>query len=447
MKPVIARSLDTASLAAIALLLVSGAVAVACCRSLYADGAYHLLVIITTDGVMHDWPSRLFANYLTGFPVVLALDWGVRSLRALTMIYSASLLYIPLLAYSAAIWIARADRLLWTATIVVVLLCYFPASFFMVGQFHLLYALSWLGFVILLTGNADRLTGVLGLAFIGFLLIRSYDLSVALCPALAGLCGWRIAVAPDWRVKLLLTVAIGLLLFAAWTGLEGVRNPSDPTSKADFLIHTQDFLENPQLHGGMILAALAVAAAFEPRRWLTIALGGILAVRLAGKAISAFQQPEWMIYGFHPYDQRGKAFLLLVAIGVVVLTLRCVGWPRPGVRFAAWPPILLLLWVAGATVLDTADWARYLEALCTELRTEGDFGTAEFLAQPLARKFLWDWTGPTMSVLLRPEGSSKIIVFHPPDEPSFEPFDPASGGPDIAIFKSAGPICHDPGAR
>jgi hypothetical protein len=143
------------------------------------------------------------------------------------------------------------------------------------------------------------------------------------------------------------------------------------------------------------------------------------------------------------YDLRGKAFLLLLAIGLIVMVLRIAGRPRAGRRFTAWPPMLLLLWPAGAIVFDTVDWARYLTVLCTELRTKGDTGTGQFLAQPLVRKFNWGWTGPTMSVLLRPPGSSKIIVFHKPDGPSFEPFDPTSGGPDITVFKAAGPICRE----
>jgi hypothetical protein len=446
MKPIIARSLDTASLAAIALLVISGSIVAVCCRGLFADGGFHLLVMLSTGDIMRVWPSRLFADYLMDYPVVAALDWGVRSLRALAILFTASLLYVPLFAYSAAIWITRDDRVLWTATLVVVTLCYFPTSFFLVGEFHLLYALFWFGFVVTVSGKADSQPGAFGLALVAFLMIKSYDLSVVLCPILAGLCVWRMTIAANRRVKLLLTLAVGLLLIAAWSGLQGVLAPTDPTSKAEFLTYTTDILGDPQVRRYMTLTALAAAAAFAPEKRLSLVLGGMLAAALALMAGRLYSHHDWLVFRA-AYDMRGKAFLLLLAIGVVVLMLRCVGWPRPGVRFAAWPPMLLLLWVAGATVLDTADWARYLEALCTELRTDGEAGTAAFLARPLAGKFNWGWTGPTLSVLLRPEGSSKIIVFHPPDEPSFEPFDPTSGGPDIAIFKSAGPICHDPGAR
>jgi hypothetical protein len=147
-------SLSIASVTVIALLLASGVVAVVCCRSLFADGAHHLLVMLTTGDIILAWPSRLFAEYLMDYPVVAAIELGVRSLRALTMLFTASLIYVPLVAYAAAIWIARDDRRLWTATTVVLTLCYYPTSFFLIGEFHLLYALFWLGFVIVLSGRA-----------------------------------------------------------------------------------------------------------------------------------------------------------------------------------------------------------------------------------------------------------------------------------------------------
>jgi len=119
MNPSASPLLHKASVAAIALLLASGAVAVAvvCCRSLYADGAYRLLIMLTTDDIMRGWPSRLFADCLTDYPVVAAIDFGVRSLRTLAILFTISLLYVPLLAYSAAIWIAKDDRMLWTTTL------------------------------------------------------------------------------------------------------------------------------------------------------------------------------------------------------------------------------------------------------------------------------------------------------------------------------------------
>jgi len=73
--------------------------------------------MLTTDDIMRGWPSRLFADCLTDYPVVAAIDFGVRSLRTLAILFTISLLYVPLLAYSAAIWIAKDDRMLWTTTL------------------------------------------------------------------------------------------------------------------------------------------------------------------------------------------------------------------------------------------------------------------------------------------------------------------------------------------
>jgi hypothetical protein len=246
-------------------------------------------------------------------------------------------------------------------------------------------------------------------------------------------------VVTDRRARLLLTLAVVLLMIAAWSGLQGVLHPADPTSRAGFLAETENILRDGLVRGEVGLVVLAVAAAFAPWRWLRLALGGVLAVCLTTRVIGLYLDHQLLAFG-SPYDRRGKAFLLLVAIALVVLVLRCARRPRPDSRFAAWPMLLLLLWPVGATVFDTVDWARHLSVLCGELRSEGYPGP-DFLVRPVVAKFLWGWTGPTMSVLLRPAGSGKIIMFHPPGEPSYEPFDPASGGPDITAFQIAGPIC------
>jgi hypothetical protein len=269
-RPVENPALGKASLAVIALLFVSGAIAAACCRSLYADGSFQLLFMLTTGDITRFWPSRLFADYLMDYPVVAALDLGVRSLRALAILFTASLLYIPLLAYSAAIWIVRDDRLLWIATLVILALCYFPTSFFLIGEFHLLYALFWLGFVLLLTCRADRRLGS------GWGLLTAdrelrpqrRTVSGARRPVRVA----RLAVTDDRRAKLLLTVAVGLLLIAAWSGLQGVVTPADPASKADFLRHAKEVLRSSLLRDELWLVALAIAAAFAPWWWLSIAL-------------------------------------------------------------------------------------------------------------------------------------------------------------------------------
>ena len=112
---------------------------------LYADGTNFFLNILDKQGFWAWDTPRLFAQFISQFPLVIAIKIGVRSLVALGNIYSLSLLLLPALLWICAALAQRKSPIFWRIFLAYSLV-YVPGSLFSVGEFNLCYALNALIF-------------------------------------------------------------------------------------------------------------------------------------------------------------------------------------------------------------------------------------------------------------------------------------------------------------
>ena len=149
--------------------------------SLYWDGA-HFFVGMLASKTLQDWDKpREFAEILTQSPTIMAIDLGVRNIFLLSRLYTIGLAVIPLLMWSAAIFIQR-KKYFW---FYVLLFCvtYVASGFFAIGEYNVCYAATALSSAILLN-EKKSLPGYLVVAFLSVVLWRSYPAMIFLGPLL-----------------------------------------------------------------------------------------------------------------------------------------------------------------------------------------------------------------------------------------------------------------------
>lgn len=118
-------------------------------RALYADGANFFVEILSKDSI---WPTaddskhiRLFVNILNQFPVVLALDVGVTSLRVLRILFGLGLFLIPISLYLYCFYLSRRahDYRVLFFSIACLVTCAIPSDIFIINQAFTSLALAW----------------------------------------------------------------------------------------------------------------------------------------------------------------------------------------------------------------------------------------------------------------------------------------------------------------
>lgn len=417
-------------------LAVSAGAAVWVFRALYADGAFYTLTILNTADFFHVSQTRVSATLLTQSPLVAALRFGATDIRLLVRLYTATLFAVPTLAYAATAWAARKDTPLLVTTMAFVGAVFYPTSFDIIGEFHVLYSLYWLAFVLLLTGR-----GTWALPLIGLTLTRSYEISVVLCPILVLACLWRWRTARGTAAQGALLVSAALFAVGAWFGLMGGLFPRDPANAQNFAAGLRGLAGNSMPIEIAALFALAVAAGLVTRRWRAPAGGGVLLTSL-GFAWRHLYAGATL--GLGPaYAQRAVVVPIILALTLLAVLAR--RWPHP----AGWPAHLVLLALLPAAAVfaidlgDTLGWRTYMGGFCRALSTAPATPDGSFARDPSALKYGWTWTYPSMSVLLRPAGSTVLLI--DPDYRGWQPFDPAAA-PDLSAYKTGGAICGDTGS-
>ncbi|MBO9377389.1 hypothetical protein GG804_11480 [Sphingomonas histidinilytica] len=427
---------DIAQLAAMLMIVVVALFDASSLRGLYGDGSNFLYHLLRTKDFVHANPSRLCTEWLTQFPVVLALRAGVVDLPALILLHSATLVLMPVALWVLALARLHRDPAFWLAFLLFCIV-YFNVGFFAIGEYNLAYALVALALAIL-TGKARIGLGWAVVALLaGLGLLAAYEAMLYLGPLLV-LTGvlrlWKRSELPAVRALLL----FGILAYAAGTGVAVcfVVNPGHPEQLAAAMAFFA------AMHNRLLALSVAFAigwiALSTPVAWLRRG-GFFLAIAcLVGLVLPA----NWSLPHQH-YEARTLVGLALFGLGGL-LALRFVAiarWPAL-VRVDRRAPIVALLFFVALAVSNMAyslDYRAYLALFRNEVRSRSGLVAVEdtrLLDGRLAR-YGWIWAYPLMSLLLR-EKADQAIILNPRDYRGYEPFEVKDGVPDLGEYYRPG---------
>ncbi len=202
--------------------------------ALAADGAFQLVRILAT-GDVYGSDARILAAGAHQGAVVIAARAGVTDTHTLAILLGVGQLLLPAIAWSIAIVLCRADRLVCAAVLMIAGLSAGATWFVNVSEIVLAVPLTVLIAVLLWQPQAWRRREIVLAAAAASVLVASYETAVLTGSLLAVWAIWRasrsgtrIETLGCWMVAALSTLSV---IVAVW----GTRTGSNPTHSQSFL--------------------------------------------------------------------------------------------------------------------------------------------------------------------------------------------------------------------
>jgi hypothetical protein len=408
---------------------------------LYGDGAFFFLQVLSSQDYYGNTPYRNGATYITQSPILLAIGLGERSIATLAALHTVGLMAVPTTCFAATTWITRRNTIAAAANMLVICCCYFMTIFFIIGEFHVLYALFWLCSVLVFFHPHKAMWHFPVLISAGVAMLRSYELTVVTGCLLAFTCAVQ-SFRPQPSPRRMLWVLVALLFLGGVPfGLDGILEQWGMGKERSFIACLLAIRDNRTLLDLLGILGLAATAAFFRNRLLAI----------SAAAVACYAAWRFSVHAIHmtslglgdPYAQRAQVFPVLIGAFLVVALARL-----PLLESIAqgtwqqWPLLIPLALVLTVYSADVRGWLGYVQAFCAELAesTAGPDRDAAFVTRREVQKFGWPWEFPTMSVLLRDPGNDRTISNQ--SYYAWYPFFSATAIPDVRPFKQAGGLCR-----
>ena len=408
-------------------------------RGLFADGAGYITGILQHDQVQYVEPSRRTVQFLQQFPTVIAFRFDLLDLRGLMVLFSATLQLLPLFLLSLC-YLVLPD-----GTKVLFL---FPLFHFLAGsQAAALVAIAegpvaagYFWFLLLfIVFRTQQIKGQLAALVVALPSLYLHEGMVFLSPVLAIAALWQVRERPllwplvPWFL-IVTTVQAGFILYPF--SLDAREAFIQSMLRLKFLVEPRG-INVPTVLG--LLAALAVLMFVLAERisvgkaqrisWLLVGAyaAGCLALDLSA-TVSGF-----MFDHLSQFHARSYGLLLCLPLSVLFMwTLRQPAVPQIWQRTSVIGVIVALaLGQMGWQAIATRYWSEFIasfEMVLTNHRGlvswhDALAGLPPQNAQALIR-MNWNWTNPSLSLLLSPHGRVAAIV--DVTEMGWQPFDPTN---------------------
>jgi hypothetical protein len=402
-------------------LLVGMSVAMAVqAVALAADGAFELVVILGS-GDFYGTSARRFAAYVHQGPVLVASHLGVTDTHTLAVLFGFGQVVIPSAAWSVAIVLTRRDRLVCAAVALVAALCCSATWLAAVSPIVLVVPLTVVVAAVLWLPQTWRKRDVGVAIACCVVLVATYETAMVTGAVLAGWALWRRRHArPRLERHGCLTVAAlsALSVTVAAVGTRSGRNPTHSQSLLYFLVSLEPWPFYVALGG--VAAVIMALGPWLPTtaRWIGLAVG---IGALAGAAV-----------GFRPdpvtaFEVRGGVAAAGLALVLFLLWQWRFGRPlatpdRHGPALLVAVPVVVAAAMVLGNVRPLVEWSRSIDAFRESVDATSGVTEVTQVLPPGKRQVLFDWTSSSLSLVLRSDAGSGILV---DPSPAYVPFPPA----------------------
>jgi hypothetical protein len=392
--------------------------------SLFADGSSFLLTILLKSNFDAFSKGREFAQILTQLPVVAAIKLGINNKLVLVKLYTFGLAGLPLILWFAAIYIQKTTVLFWffvvafTSTLL-------NSGIFAIGEYNITYSLVALSASLLL---AKRLTmaNAIAVSMLALLLTRAYEAMVFLGVVMYVISIRKAATeGREGSIRFILYMVAFLFAVSVAIALDSIIYPRDPANlnnAGNLLI----LLNNVQIvyTAGMLLMLLGIWLA--PKK-ISIALSAIALIA----SMSYLLMPSFWPSPGQYYQARsisGAFLFFILAFAVLVdSSPRIMEFlqARESTRLKS-AAFFLFISLVSPYCKDLYGFHQYLtdfyHALKTTKKSE-PVNTISAIYQHGMQKFIWAWTNPSMSLIMRRD-SSRNLILNPSWYRGWQPFKP-----------------------
>lgn len=412
-------------------------------RGLVADGVWYLLQMVQYGGFALVEPTRLCAQILVQWPVVLALRLGIHDFDTLSVIHSFGLYYLNLLSLVIAWAVLPRDwKAMMAFPILSVVFGQMTSAYAAVAESRVLSLMFWpMAFAVLFVRIRDWRSAMVPLA-LALPSLLMYESMVFLGVVLAGMARHRCRGETRAAVRVYWAAIAGWFVLGSLVALVSIIFARDPTSRSGFIASLVDLQFaavawdqlNPPFFvalGGLILMGLCWWRPGPLARRLPLWFGGAVSVFLV-LGLSPVLFPATFApnlqFNARTWMAVVPALLVMPLVGVLSGRLRVPERARPMMTaVVAAVAFAQITWQIGSTL----QWHGYLDLFRSTLAQESGLVTWE--QSGLARRTVgrqtvanlaWPWTTPAMSIVLAPRGQVTTIIANA-GRPRWQPFDPA----------------------
>ena len=386
-----------------------------------ADGAYYFSQILDYQSFNYIDVYRRHSEYITQWPLVLAVRFGVTDLYFLKTIFALGLYIGLVISACFCLYALRGEdktpALFFLASIFLVTL---PASFFWVGEGHVVPMIAWPALFLL---QRDRLTiaDKIIVVLLLFILARTYQTAFASTAILSGiaLLRWRDSTRKE-RAFFGLVLMQACLVVAIC--LYGIISPISADNRASFIGSIfHPFYRHPTFVISANALLFVMLGSYFRRTWLfaVAILSSLLCIALPLVGI--------MASAYESFASRTLTLTVLPVLLLLAAYARHTGH-RADVRVIATTSILSVLLTAGYAA-SWLGWIEHRARFQTFLQEHSGYVTLD----KTTRRFLnqnsaaWGWTWPLMSILWSDGCVRTIVLNH--EKRSWQPFDPRESLP------------------
>ena len=410
-------------------------------RGLFVDGANFLVHIVRQEAFFDFYMPRVFAMILGQIPVMTAVTLGVTDLHVLARLLSLGLFGLPTIFYTLALHRAKDDAVMLAVVIAAIAIVFMTTSFFIVGEYNTLYAVTIL--VAVRLGTADRPTwpDALVLLLLALLAIRTYETMLYLGPLLGGIILWKVWTARERPVvpTLLYLGSAVFMIFGMMVALNSVVHPHSPEHLVETWMMAADFWQNLQFDLVLVAALVVIGwAVLKPEALhdrLPYLCGGVFLALLALSPLLALSDGLVRPLAKSQYVARTVSGLIIGGMILLLVTWRskltahlrtmvALRAPAAAGRFLGFA---LLMLVAGlpADLFLTQSWVGYIDAMHASVQMRS--GVIPVEDTPIGRAphalLVENWVLTSQSMLLRSKASDGVLA-PPRDFTDWVPFPP-----------------------
>ena len=410
-----------AVLAMCTLLVGAGAVMATQSLALAVDGAFQLVRVIGTEDV-YGQDARILGAWAHQGVVVVAVRAGVTDTQVLAVLLGVGQLVLPAIAWSLAIVMSRADRLVCAVVAMTAALSVGATWFVNVSEIVLAVPLTSLVAVLVWKPSPWRWRDVALASAASTVLVASYETALLTGAVLAVWAAWRLAQSTVSAEKVGCAIVSGLALLSVLVAVAGTRSGSNPTHSKSLLYFIVSLEPWPYYLG--LVGIATVTTALGP--WLRgTTRNVVLALGCAALTVAVVGLDPSTVTAFQARGGAAVAGFLLE----LFLWWRWIRRDEPvgradgqrAARLLVAVPIALTAAMVAANAQPVSRWSQSLNAFRAEVdRTQGAVDVSDVLRAD-RRAVVWGWTSSSLSLLLRSRPDAGVLV---DSNPSYVPFPP-----------------------
>lgn len=363
-------------------------------KHLSADGAHYFAQILDQGDFTYIAWSRQFSNYLTQWPVVLAVKLGLKHVPLLSDFYAIGLYFPYIASYLLCIYaVRRENHFLLVFPLVSIVGINLSADYILVGEHHVMTLLSWP--ILLLLLRKEPLTWLDGWLLWMLLILFSLSYETSIIPAIifSAILGLKLYQKRQISKQTIIDGIALLLSFVVFSiALYAIVDPRSESNKSNFASSVLGILGNKS---ALVAASFAFFSTIGPVcRKKSLILVSLFPIAIY---VGVLLLTSHGVSASESFNSRTLSLSLLPFLLVCAIVSR-YGNTKPNKVSTGMLVLFVLVMVIGNLRFST-DWKNFRNQVIEIVTTESGYIPIEETAVQ-GSPYRWIWNNPQLGIVL-----------------------------------------------